>query len=279
MLKTDFYTNDIEFQKLLVRDPSADLTVAALEFARDFLPEIDFEQSQEWMRNRAREVMTRVARATCDRQILSILSESLGHTWDIGGDSDCYHDPRASFINCVIESRRGLPITTSAIYMGVARHLGVDLRGVPAPMHFLSRLDADEGPLFIDTFRGGQILTLKETVEMLTQMTQQSDEFIVRFLEPANTRTILIRMLQNLKSLFSTQEKWDSAWKIQHRIATLSPASYREQRDLALISVRANRPGFAVDLLHQCLQVCPDGDKHILRQHLAQAQRAVPIWN
>ena len=277
MLKTDSYIQDTEFQKLIRRAPEIDLTTAALELARDFCPDLNFSETTEWIRARARDMMTQVARCKSDREILQILSACLGE--ELGGDDDCYAECESSYINRVVKTGRGLPIATSVVYMGVARHLGIELLGVAAPMHFLTRMDADEGPLFIDSFHHGEILTFSETTDMLVNKTQQSPDIIVRLLEPCNERSIIRRMLHNLKSLFSRQECWTNAWLVQQRLLALSPASYREQRDFALISIRAQRTGLAISLLSDCLQVCPNEDRPVLEQQLAFAKRDAPNWN
>jgi len=98
-------------------------------------------------------------------------------------------------------------------------------------------------------------------------------------LKPAGSRTIVIRMLNNLKALYVRQENWPAAWMVQHRLTALAPCSYQERRDLALISLRANRPGHAIDLLHSCLRTCPTDEKPALERHLQEASSQLCRWN
>ena len=55
--------------------------------------------------------------------------------------------------------------------MTLAERLGIELVGVAAPMHFLTRYESIEGPLFLDSFTSGRIMTFVETAGWLQQLT------------------------------------------------------------------------------------------------------------
>jgi regulator of sirC expression with transglutaminase-like and TPR domain len=86
-------------------------------------------------------------------------------------------------------------------------------------------------------------------------------------------------MLNNLKVLYARQSNWSAAWMVQHRLTALQPSSYCERRDLALISLHANRPGPALDLLRSCLRNCPEDEKPTLEHHLQEASSQICRWN
>ncbi len=89
----------------------------------------------------------------------------------------------------------------------------------------------------------------------------------------------MIRMLNNLKALQVKQEKWDQAWHVQRRLAALHPGAYEQRRDLALIALKSNHPGTAVDLLENCLKSCTPQDRPILQGHLLVAERLLADMN
>ena len=70
-----------------------------------------------------------------------------------GGDGDDYHDPRNSLLHEVLARRVGMPITLSVVAMEVGKRLGVPIRGVGLPGHFVIR-DKQSGT-FADPFGGG----------------------------------------------------------------------------------------------------------------------------
>ena len=66
------------------------------------------------------------------------------------GDGDDYHHPRNSLLHEVLARRVGMPITLSVVAIEVGRRLGVPIRGVGLPGHFVIR-DKQSGT-FADPF-------------------------------------------------------------------------------------------------------------------------------
>lgn len=273
------YRCDSEFYKLLVRQPDVDLTVAALELARDANPHLEFQTTLEWIAQRAKEIAGPVALAKNEIDALKELGRCIADRHGIFGDTQAFDCAESSFLPRVIETGRGIPISLSLLYRAVASHVGIDLMGVSAPRHYLMRYEAVAGPMFLDAFGHGQILDYQQCVGWLKNITRIPKKQIVSALRPAAPRTTIIRMLNNLKALYTQQENWGAAWTVQHRLTALEPSSYQQRRDLALISVRADRPGQAVDLLGSCLKTCPDGEREVLEHHLSQAQGQLARWN
>jgi len=273
------YACDAEFLKLFTRRPDVDLTLVALELARDAQPELDFRPTLEWIDERGRELSGAVARARTEADTLRLLGECLAERHGIAGDPSCFDRPESSFLNRVIETGHGLPITLSVLYMAVAERVGIDLRGAAAPRHFLTRYESVGGTLFVDAFGRGRVLSQQECVRWLCGITGLTKTDVRSALKPASPRTIVIRMLNNLKALYAQQDNWPAAWMVQHRLTALQPCSYQERRDLALISLRANRPGPAIDLLQSCLRTCPEEEKETLKLHLLEANSQICRWN
>lgn len=273
------YECDPEFQKLLARRSDVDLTGAALEFARDAYPGLEFEPTFDWISQRAAELAGPVARAKSDRAALETLAQCLAEEHGLRGDPSHFEDPDASYLHRVIETGRGIPISLSAIYLAVAERLGIDLKGVAAPAHFLTLSETADGPLFVDPFHGGRILTRAETVQWLSGLSKMPRRDIAATLHAASPRAVLTRMLNNLKMLYARREQWGPAWKVQHRLTALQPASYQERRDLAILSVRAQHAGPGLDLLQACLQECPEDDRETLEQMRNEARNQLARWN
>ena len=273
------FSQDVQFQKLLARRSDVDLTGAALELARDAHPQLNFQTVRDWISSRAEEIHSLIVRADSDREALEILAQTIAVEHNIVGSSDAYQTASGSFLNEVIQTGRGIPISLSVLYMGVADQLGMELTGVAAPMHFLTRLETLEGPLFLDAFCGRRILTESEAVDWLHSISNVPESRIQRALSPTEPRQIIRRMLTNLKVLHARLQNWDAAWVVQNRLLALTPEQYSERRDLALVAVKSGRPGVAVRLLKSLLDSCPEDDREMLSQHLDEAGRQVAQWN
>lgn len=273
------FSADKEFVKFLTRGDDVDLTIAALELARDADPELDFAPTLAWIDARASELSGPLARARSDEEVLRCLSHCLGGTYGLAGNAECYEHPESSFLNCVIERKSGLPIALSVLYMAVAEKCGISLAGVGAPVHFLTRYDTIVEPLFVDAFAGGRILTLAACIDRVQETSGVSTAEALGALEPVGPRAIVVRMLNNLKALYARQENWRACWKVQHRLLALQPSVFHERRDWALVSLRSGRAGAAVDMLETCRKSCPPDELATLNQHIDEARKSLAQWN
>ena len=273
------FEKDEQFMRLVRRESDVDLVVAALEIARDGQPQLDFEPTLQTIRTAVAELTRPVALAGSDRKELDLLIEYLTGELNLHGHDESFDSSDCSYLNRVTETGRGIPITLSIIYMAVANELGIPLAGVAAPSHFVTQLQTDSGILYIDPFRRGQIMDETECVEWLHELTELPCAELRPMLKPTSERKIIIRLLNNLKALFGRRDEWRSAWKVQKRLALLSPGSYREKRDLAILSLRAGRPGEAISQLESCIAVCSPEERPVLQQQLKAAHREAPLCN
>mmetsp|Transcript_7202 Transcript_7202/g.21134 ORF Transcript_7202/g.21134 Transcript_7202/m.21134 type:complete len:320 (+) Transcript_7202:237-1196(+) len=72
------------------------------------------------------------------------------------GDSDGYYDPRNSFVDKVVERRRGIPLTMSLVYARACAAAGAPFDLINTPGHVLVR--PADGDFAVDAFGGGAIL-------------------------------------------------------------------------------------------------------------------------
>lgn len=270
---------DTQFMRLVRREADVDLVTAALEIARDDQHELRFEPTIGRLRRSVARLTHPVTQAGSEVEELKLLIRHMTEELNLRGDDDCFGEAESSYLNRVLETGRGIPISLSVIYLSVANDLGIPLEPIAAPAHFLTRLSTDSGFLYVDAFDQGRIMREAECLTWLHQMTELPIAELRHSLKPVDSRSIIIRMLNNLKAVFGHQERWTAAWRVQCRLSLLIPGSYRERRDLAILALRAGRAGEAIDRLQRCLEVCPPDERPVLRQHLRQAEREVPLWN
>ena len=77
-------------------------------------------------------VQSRIADSSPEASIQA-LNSVLFEEENFRGNEDEYYDPRNSFLNEVIDRRIGIPITLCLVYMEVARHAGIEIKGVSFP--------------------------------------------------------------------------------------------------------------------------------------------------
>jgi regulator of sirC expression with transglutaminase-like and TPR domain len=91
----------------------------------------------------------------------------------------------------VVDSRLGIPISLSLVYMLVAKRAQLQIDGIGLPGHFIVR---HEG-IFFDPFHGGRRVGLDECKALLEQ---QNLTLLPDHLAPTTARQVLIRMLTNI---------------------------------------------------------------------------------
>ena len=188
---------------------------------------------------RQREMATRV---------LETMRESLAEHEGLTGNTEDYYDPRNTFLHETLDRGVGLPITLSVIYLEVARRLGIPLRGVGLPSHFMVKwpLPREEGgDLYLDAFHGGKLLDAAECRGfILEQMgaTGALPYFDPRWTAPLGVRAILTRMLNNLKVIYLHRGQSQLALEVVERLVLLRPDMPEELRDRGLLRLALGEP-------------------------------------
>lgn len=118
------------------------------------------------------------------------------------GNKEAYYDWRNSCLDRVIDTRTGIPISLSVLMIEVGRRVGVKLVGVGMPAHFLVR-PIDDDTTFFDPFDGGRQLDRQQARELFETVTRGQAPWSESHLDTTPNRAIIIRMLNNLKSVFA----------------------------------------------------------------------------
>jgi len=119
------------------------------------------------------------------------------------GDDGDYHHPDNSFLDRVLVRRRGLPILLSVLTTEVGARAGVCLAPVGMPGHFLVR-DCADPDVFLDPFHGGRRLDRAGCAAVFSSL-HPSVPFDERYLDPVDTRTVLLRLVTNLVRTYTTR--------------------------------------------------------------------------
>ena len=84
---------------------------------------------------------------------------------------DDYYAIENSCVDAVLETKRGIPITLSLVYMEIAKMVGIDMIGVNLPGHFMIRpCNVPDCEILIDCFHDGDVLFVEDAEEMLSKL-------------------------------------------------------------------------------------------------------------
>ncbi len=111
-------------------------------------------------------------------------------------------DPEAFFLHRVLERRAGAPVLLAAVYLLVARRLGLPLTAVSLPSHILLRLDGGETEVFLDPARGGTPFGRRECMQTYLRDYFPRDTYV----HTASGRDLVIRGVRGLMLLYARMQ-------------------------------------------------------------------------
>jgi regulator of sirC expression with transglutaminase-like and TPR domain len=276
-------TADLQrFAEIMTRE-QFDLAEAGLLLAQDAYPEVDVAGGLATLDRMAGTVQARVAADAFPEQKAAVLNHYLFYELGFRGNDGDYFDPRNSYLNEVLERRTGIPITLSIIYLEVGRRLGLDVRGVSFPGHFLVKLLVSRGQLILDPFNRGDTLPVAELRRRLAQVLprEQAEQApLDPFLASASRRDIIARVLRNLKHIYLKAEQLEAALDVLNRMLLVLPESAEELRDRGVVYQRLDCFRPALSDLQNYLRRRPDApDSGDVRARVVELQRAARRLN
>lgn len=227
------------FGVLVSDDDHLLLFEAAAAIAQDEYPELDLQRVLGDVDQLLARAKRRCAHTADPLQRLRLLNHFFFRDMGFGGNVNNYHDPDNSYLHVLLRTRRAIPITLAVLWLELAQGLGLKARGVNFPGHFMLKVSLPNGQVVIDPFTG-QSLGREELSERLEPykrrngLVEDFDVPVGLYLQAAQPREILTRMLRNLKELHRTQEDWLRLIAVQDRLIVLLPDAWIEYRDRGL---------------------------------------------
>jgi regulator of sirC expression with transglutaminase-like and TPR domain len=222
------------FAELVSRpDEQIDLAEASLLIACGEYPDLDVATYLRRLDGMGAAVAERLEGRSA-WAILAALNRYLFEELGFAGNSEDYYNPRNSFLNDVLDSRRGIPITLSTVYLEVAARAGLSVQGVGLPGHFILKARVDGAELLIDPFHGGTLLSHADCQERLERVFGGRVRIEPGMLASCSRREILSRMLRNLKTIYLKAGDQARALRSLELLLALRPDDTQELRDRGL---------------------------------------------
>ncbi len=238
-----------------VRLPEGHLNLqrAALYLAGEEYPAMEIDHFMGRMDEMAAEAKSLAGDFAGKDELARTLNSYLFDAKGFSGNTGDYYDPDNSFLNRVMETGIGIPITLSVLYLGVAARLTLTCHGVGMPGHFLVKIE--ELDLYVDPFNGGQLLSSGDCRRLAEQLFGSNLEWDERFLSPTPTITILSRMLNNLRIIYSQRRDLGRLVGVLERMMLIDPPNVALCRELAICHVEQGDNAAAVRSLEELISV------------------------
>jgi regulator of sirC expression with transglutaminase-like and TPR domain len=253
-----------------------DLVDAALLIARTAYPDMKRSHYTGLLDAWGRQLRKQTGPDASTGDILRELNRIMFEQEGFKGDSDNYYDPQNSFLNRVLERKKGIPITLALVYSEVARLAGFSVYGIALPGHFIVGLFHETGTLYIDPFNQGEVLAESECRKMIEVRYGPEAASDASWRNPANKKKIIKRMLRNLKAIFLHSGRDMQILEMIQWILAVDPDAPSELKERGLLYEAMGNYAAAVLDLEHFLEVAPTSeDEQIIKQkvHLLRSSQ------
>ena len=213
--KIQFDTMKADLKIWTMNEPN-NLLKGAILIARYQYPDLDEKFIHEQIEKIKRDVWIELNDNLTALEVVKVLNHIFFDVFNFSGNTTNYHAPQNSFLNNVLESKRGNPLSLSLLYMVVAQELHIPIYGVNLPEHFIlaylndkevasddeSQEKGTSAPkhivevlFYINAFSKGAIFSEKDIDAFLKQLKIDPEK---RFYNPCSNVAIVQRMLRNL---------------------------------------------------------------------------------
>lgn len=204
----------LEDLKLWIHTADDNLLAGAILIARYQYPELDQEKINLFISQIKKDIWIELNESLTALEQVNVLNHIFFTKYGFGGNTTNYHAPQNSYINCVIESKKGNPLALSILYLLVTQALHLPIYGVNLPEHFiLTYLEVREGEegntgkilFYINPFSKGSVFGKNDIDQFVKKLNLEPQN---SYYKPCTNRDMILRMLRNLS--FSYQKLGDT---------------------------------------------------------------------
>ena len=193
------------------RRREVELEEGSLLIARSEYPDVDVDAYRRVLDGYAQVLRQRLERARTTEEAVKKIAHLLFNEVGLKGNAVEYYNPDNSYLNRVLDLKRGIPISLGVVFLLTARRLSVPVEGVNMPRHFLLKCRAPSHEVFVDCFHGGRLLDAHDCARLLADA---QIAFLPDHLRAVSDREILSRMLGNLLRIYHSVEDQRRAGRV-----------------------------------------------------------------
>lgn len=195
--------------KLWAKEEQDDLLKGALIISRYQYPDLDENKVRKQLAQIKQDVWLELNDDLTALEKVKIINHILFEVHNFSGNITNYHAPQNSFINNVLESKKGNPLMLSVVYALICKELSIPVYGINLPQHFVLAYVNDNANLidvnnkslsnnilfYINPFSKGLIFNHGDIDQFLKQLNVEPD---AKYYVPCSNLDIIKRCLNNL---------------------------------------------------------------------------------
>ncbi|NWK17573.1 hypothetical protein HX771_15770, partial [Vibrio parahaemolyticus] len=187
------------------------LVEGALELNKSVNPETNVHWAKQELERLYQEAEATLIHETDEEQRVDSFLRLFFHEWGFKGDDQEYFISDNSFIDKVLERKKGIPVSLGAILLYLGNRLGFPMKGVTFPTQFLIKVDwMHKTPDYINPFNGeyvGEKILQAWLIGQEGPLAQLKPEHF----DEADNPTVIGRWLALIKSAMLREERYTLA--------------------------------------------------------------------
>jgi regulator of sirC expression with transglutaminase-like and TPR domain len=174
-----------------------DLIEGAIIVAKYQYPDLDDKKITEFISRITQDTWLELNDNLTALEQVNVLNRIIFDVHGFHGNTKNINSPKNSYINNVIESKKGNPITLGIIYLAVCQKLNIPVYGVNIPAHFVLAYAEDNLDVlfYLNIFNRGTVFSRDDIDKFLEQLKQEpKPEYYV----PCDNLVTINRIIQHL---------------------------------------------------------------------------------
>ena len=193
-----------------VKNNQYDLLTGILIIARFQYPDLDEDKIRKQIQQIKQDVWLEINDDLTALEKVKIINHILFDVHQFSGNISNYHAPQNSFINTVLETKKGNPVSLAILYIVIAQELNIPIYGVNLPEHFIvayvdefknlfsnndKKHTAENVLFYVNPFSKGIIFSNKDIDQFLSQLKLEPKS---SYYKPCSNLDIIKRVIRNL---------------------------------------------------------------------------------
>lgn len=128
------------------------------------------------------------------------------------GSTENYQAVENSYLNAVIDQKKGIPLALSIVYLGIAQRMRIPIYGVNLPAHFVMIYKDGHQEFYINAFNQGVIFHKPDIDAFLQSMKVSPQD---AYYQPCSNVDIIKRMFVNLLNSYTQLEQYEKTERLK----------------------------------------------------------------
>ena len=184
-----------------------DLFAAHILITRFQYPEVKEEEIKKKINDISHDIWLELNEGLTALEKIKVVNHIFYDVHGFIGNTVNFHSPQNSYLNTLLETRKGNPLSLGILYIIISQQLNIPVYGVNLPEHFvlaytnelaeekLKFIDDNEVLFYINPFSKGAVFSRKEVELFIKQLKIEPQNI---FFKPCTNIDIVRRLINNL---------------------------------------------------------------------------------